>query len=165
MSIGFKLRENQEIDPEKVKIEIDLSQSKKIVVSYIKDDIILVLHTKIRNDNNCDVVCCAELENGKKLGKEEGSQTVDVKTLSDPNSVHRQVYWNNNPQIDVYSHYSFGIEPIIIPSQKEIMGDLVFRICRLNSTSKLTFFNKEKSEMIFHKGIINISYLPTENRQ
>ena len=165
MSIGFKLKENQEIDPEKVKVEIDLSQSKKIVVSYIKNDIILVLRTKIRNDNNCNVVCCVELENGKKLGKEDGSQIVDMKTLSAPNSVHGQVYWNNNLQINVYSHYSFGTEPIIIPSQKEIMGDLVFSICRLNSTSKLTFFNKEKSEMIFHEGIINISYLPTENRQ
>lgn len=164
MSIGFKLKEHQEINPGKVIVEIDLSQSKKIVVGYIKDDVILVLHTKIRNENNCDMVCCAKIDNGTILGKTDGSRAIDVKTINAPNSVHRQIYWNNNTQINAYSACSFGTDAIKISSQKEVEGDFVFRISRVNELSTLTIFNDERSEMIFYEGSINISYLPTEKR-
>ena len=163
MNIGFKIKENQDIDSSKIKVTINAPQSRRILVNYINDHVIVVVNVIIENTNNRDIECYAKSDNAVILKENEGSQSSNVIDNSQPCSISGQKIM---PLMEtkLFSKKSFGTNPIIISSQKSVVGDLVFRISKANKQLLFAIGINDDSKVVVLNKSIDYSLFNLEKR-
>lgn len=176
--IGFKIpkfettkvpEDSIEDDMGDVIVFVNSSKSKKIIVSYIKDDAIVVAHIIMVNCSDESVSLCVESTNAKLLEKNEWSLGLSKPKIEEWDWNGRIVGARQTILPDSvpipYSKNSFGTDPINIPPKNKVERDLVFRIEKDQSQLCLSiFYNLNGEKKVIYNTPIDISHISIENR-